>query len=160
MNTQLFSQTGHLWILICVVHLTVSYYHVTYTFQSESTLYKPVWLSGWVFIYKLSGCGFESCCFHFDHSFSKFLFPSLADTIVNYLTMLLNFGYFWLKGFPFHDNVLQSVPLFLPYTIRNYMANFRNSTFLGAPLHLMILYLFTTRDKQSPVHDFFYKQLG
>ena len=101
MNTQLFSQTGHLWILICVVHLNVSYYHVTYTFQSESTLYKPVWLSGWVFIYELSGCGFESCCFHFDHSFSKFLFPSLADTIENYLTMLLNFGYFWLRVFHF-----------------------------------------------------------
>ena len=22
----------------------------------------PVWLNGWVFIYELSGCGFESCC--------------------------------------------------------------------------------------------------
>ena len=24
----------------------------------------PVWLNYWVFIYKLSGCGFESCCSH------------------------------------------------------------------------------------------------
>ena len=23
-----------------------------------------VWLNGWVFVYKLSGCGFESCCCH------------------------------------------------------------------------------------------------
>ena len=22
----------------------------------------PVWLNGWVFIYELGGCGFESCC--------------------------------------------------------------------------------------------------
>ena len=28
-----------LWVLICTVHLTVCYYHVTYEFQSESTLY-------------------------------------------------------------------------------------------------------------------------
>ena len=26
--------------------LTVSSYHVTYAFQSESTLYRPVWLNG------------------------------------------------------------------------------------------------------------------
>ena len=28
-----------LWALICTVHLTVCYYHITYEFQSESTLY-------------------------------------------------------------------------------------------------------------------------
>ena len=26
-------------VLICTVHLTISYYHVTYSFKSESTLY-------------------------------------------------------------------------------------------------------------------------
>ena len=61
-----------------MVHLTVCYYHVMCEFQSESTLYSclnvkdllvkellihfPVRLNGWVFIYILSGCGFESCC--------------------------------------------------------------------------------------------------
>ena len=24
----------------------------------------PVWLNGWVFVYEISGCGFESCCCH------------------------------------------------------------------------------------------------
>ena len=87
--------------------LSVCSYHVTYTFQSESTLCSclnvkeifagsrceiwslsdymwtrthsylvhkqtlsylvklaiwPVWLNGWVFLYELSGCGFESSC--------------------------------------------------------------------------------------------------
>ena len=28
-----------LWVVVCTVHLTVCYYHVTYMFQSESTLY-------------------------------------------------------------------------------------------------------------------------
>ena len=40
------------------VQLTVCFYHVTYLFQSESTLY------GWVFVYELSVCGFESICSH------------------------------------------------------------------------------------------------
>ena len=31
-----------LWVLICMVHLNVSSYHVTYTFQSESTLYSSL----------------------------------------------------------------------------------------------------------------------
>ena len=77
--------------------LTVCYYHVTYEFQSESTLYgclnvkdlfawnrRHIWslsdsngirihnhlvrkghsMNGWVFVYELSGCGFESRCCH------------------------------------------------------------------------------------------------
>ena len=44
MNTQQFSQTGQMIELCCeylfyIVHLTVCYYHVTYEFQSESSLY-------------------------------------------------------------------------------------------------------------------------
>ena len=34
-----------LWVLICTVHMTV-------------------WPNGWVFLYKLNGCGFESRCSH------------------------------------------------------------------------------------------------
>ena len=58
-------------VLIFTVHLTVCSYHVTYVFQSESTLYRvfgymvkwlSVWRSGWVLVYELSGCRFESCC--------------------------------------------------------------------------------------------------
>ena len=43
--------------------LTVCSYHVTYLFQSESTL-RSVWLHGWMSLYELSGCGFESRCMH------------------------------------------------------------------------------------------------
>ena len=62
--------------------LTVSFCHVTYAFQDESTLYsclsvkerskqaqnlKFKWLrvNGWVFVYELSGCEFESSRSHF-----------------------------------------------------------------------------------------------
>ena len=30
----------------------------------KRTLNHLVWLNGWVFVYELSGCGFESCCSH------------------------------------------------------------------------------------------------
>ena len=71
---------------------TICSYHITYAFQSESTLYsclnvkellarsrreiwslsdcnwtrthKQVWLNGWVFVYEPSGCGFESSFRH------------------------------------------------------------------------------------------------
>ena len=91
-------------VIISTVHLTVSSYHVTYAFQSESTRYNflnvkellawnrrdiwklsdcngtrmhrtdkysqhsliiwLVWLNGWVLVYELSGCEFESRCCH------------------------------------------------------------------------------------------------
>ena len=55
---------------ICTMHLTVCSYHVTYAFQSESTLYSCLnvkELLAWsrqLFVYELSGCGFKSCCSH------------------------------------------------------------------------------------------------
>ena len=109
--TSLYDIWAVLWVLICTVHLTVCFYHVTYAFQSESTLYSclnvkellarsrreiwrwsdcnwirthnhlvhkrtlnhlaiwPAWLNGWVFVYELSGCGFESSCSHFTFRF-------------------------------------------------------------------------------------------
>ena len=31
-----------------------------------TNLNSPVWLNVWVFVYELSGCGFESSCSHFN----------------------------------------------------------------------------------------------
>ena len=39
--------------------MAVCSYHVTYAFQMR---FRPVSLNDWVFVYELSGCGFESCC--------------------------------------------------------------------------------------------------
>ena len=30
----------------------------------NQTLHWPVWVNGWVFVYEVSGCGFESSCSH------------------------------------------------------------------------------------------------
>ena len=33
-------------------------------YWQHSSIIEPVWLYGWVFVYKLSGCGFKSHCSH------------------------------------------------------------------------------------------------
>ena len=41
-----FNDWAELWVLICTVHLIVCSYHITYTFQSESTLYSCLNVNG------------------------------------------------------------------------------------------------------------------
>ena len=43
---------------------TYSQIHRTYKYSQHSSIIWPVWFNGWVFVYELSGCGFESCCCH------------------------------------------------------------------------------------------------
>ena len=38
--------------------------HHTDKYSQHSSIIWPVWLNGWVFIYELNGCGFESSCSH------------------------------------------------------------------------------------------------
>ena len=42
--------------------------HFTDKYSHRSSVISPVWLNGWVFIYELSGCGFESHCNPNDNS--------------------------------------------------------------------------------------------
>ena len=107
------------------IMLTVCYYHVTYAFQSESTLYswpecqgtfcskqarylKFTWQqwdsnppplssststhpfsqagfffqNGWVFLYELSRCGFESCSCHLDITLFFILFLARKGSLL------------------------------------------------------------------------------
>ena len=56
--------------LSCVVKhvrdMTRTYSRIQYTdkYSQHSSIFWPVWLNGWVFVYELSGCGFESSCSH------------------------------------------------------------------------------------------------
>ena len=38
--------------------------HRTDKYPQQSSIIWSVWSNGWVFIYELSGCGFESSCSH------------------------------------------------------------------------------------------------
>ena len=106
--------------------LAASYYHVTYEFQSESTLYSlpecqetpcwnqasylkfkwqqrdsnpQVWLNGWVFVYKLSGCGFESHCCHLN-MFTKSHIHSSSHALNCSSCRLSNFTLNRLSNYP------------------------------------------------------------
>ena len=37
--------------------------------SKHSSIIRPVWLSGWVIVYELSGCGIGSCCIHLNLDF-------------------------------------------------------------------------------------------
>ena len=45
--------------------------HHTHKFSQHSSITGPFCLNGWVFVYKLSGCEFKSCCSH------KLSYPNL-----------------------------------------------------------------------------------
>ena len=48
---------------------TYSQIHRTDKYSQHSSTICPVWLNGWVLVYELSGCGFESNCNHFNFRF-------------------------------------------------------------------------------------------
>ena len=57
--------------------------------QHSSIIWRPVWLNGWVLVYKLSSCGFESNCSHLEWlSFiklwwhKKIIFLQMHNTIL------------------------------------------------------------------------------
>ena len=58
-----------LWVLICTKYLSVrditrryTQMHRTDKYSQHNSIIWLVWLNGWVFVYELSGCGFESSC--------------------------------------------------------------------------------------------------
>ena len=74
-----------LWVLICMVHLTACYHHVTYEFQSESTLYSYCHLN-----------------FRYGICFEDFL-----DIQANYRVWIYSETHTW------HDNNIQLFPICL-----------------------------------------------
>ena len=48
--------------------------HRTEKYSQHSLIIWPVWIIGWVFVYKLSACGFESRCCHL-----KFRNPTISS---------------------------------------------------------------------------------
>ena len=42
--------------------------HRTDKYSKHSSIIWTVWLNGWVFVYKLTGCGFASSCSHLNQN--------------------------------------------------------------------------------------------
>ena len=52
--------------LVCDMIITYSQKHRTDKYSQHSLIIWTVWLNGWVLVYELSGCGFESRCCHLE----------------------------------------------------------------------------------------------
>ena len=52
--------------LKCIHGLIRTYSQMQHTdkYSQRSSIIGPVWQNGWVFVYELSGCGFQSSCSH------------------------------------------------------------------------------------------------
>ena len=59
---------------VCDMMRTYSQMHHIDKYSQHSSIISPVWLNGWVLVYKLNSCGFKSHCSHLDfryHASSK-----------------------------------------------------------------------------------------
>ena len=52
--------------------ITFSQMDRTCKYSQHSSIIWPVWINGWVFVYELSGCGFESSCSHLNDKHIRF----------------------------------------------------------------------------------------
>ena len=120
LNTQPHSQICQiieLWVLICTGNLTVCYHYVMYAFQIEPTLYQilrrdrssqdnpilwPAFLNGWVYVYKLSACGFKFRCSHINFRYLACFKQEVPWHSGNYRMQLQSEKHTW------HDKNIQS----------------------------------------------------
>ena len=63
--------------------ITYSHMHCTDKYSQHSSIIWSVWLNGWVFVYGLSGCGFESRCCHLN--LPLHLFAEITYCYINYI---------------------------------------------------------------------------
>ena len=64
LHIQAFAECGFTLELVREMIKTYNQMHRTDKYSQLSSIIWPVWLNDWVFVYELSGCGFESRCSH------------------------------------------------------------------------------------------------
>ena len=57
--------------------------------SQQSSIIWPVWLNGWLFVYELSGCGFESSCSHLNLTYWFIAFVVWYYSIVLVAVLLI-----------------------------------------------------------------------
>ena len=82
---------------------TYSQMHCTDEYSQHSSIIWPVWQNGWVFIYELSGCGFESSCSHLNFRFCTCFEQRVPWHSGNYRVSIPSETRMW------HDKNIQSV---------------------------------------------------
>ena len=87
--------------------------HRTDKYSQHSSIILLVWLNGWEFVYKLSGCGFEFRCCHLIFKLWFFVRVFSKTLIVNYVVFTMQLGslclaswVYWERTFYASKNVL------------------------------------------------------
>ena len=71
-------------------------------YSQQSSIICPVWLNGWVFVYELNGCGFQSSCSQLNFRFCTCFEQGVAWHLGNYRVWIHSETHTW------HDKVIQS----------------------------------------------------
>ena len=79
--------------------------HRTDKYSQHSSIIWPVWLNGWVFVYELNGCGFESRCSHLNFRFRACFEQGVPWHSGNYRVWIHSETRTW------HDKNIQSIPI-------------------------------------------------
>ena len=91
---------------------TYCHMHCTDKYSQHSSIIWPVWLNGWVFVYELSDCGFESNCSHLNLRFRTCL-ELFKDKMVLRMTNFNILGVHWkipLLGGSRKTNISRGLP--------------------------------------------------
>ena len=111
-----FRQTTECRFTMKLIHhiiITYSQMNCTDNYSQHSSVIWPIWPYGWVFIYRLSGCRFESHFFVLSNNFivsgicNSSLYPS---SILNTNLLLILLMYAWIGGI---GGIVQNVSRFL-----------------------------------------------
>ena len=71
-------------------------------YSQHSSIIWPVWLNGWVFVYELNGCGFQSSCSQLNFRFCTCFEQGVPWHLGNYTVWIHSETHTW------HDKVIQS----------------------------------------------------
>ena len=77
---------------------TYTQLHRADKYSEHSSIIWPVWLNGWVFVYELSGCGFQSCCSHLNFRYRPCFEQGVPWNSSNYRVWIYSETRTW------HDN--------------------------------------------------------
>ena len=88
-------------ILKCVrdIILISSQMHNTDMYSQHSWIIWPVWLNGWMFVHKLSGCEFESHCCHLNFRYRACFEQGVPWHLGNYSVQIHSEMHIW------YDNI-------------------------------------------------------
>ena len=86
--------------------ITYSQMHHTHKYSQHRSIIWPVWLNSWVFVYKLSGCGFQSHCCHLNFRYYTCFKQGVPWHSGNYGVWIHFEKSIW------HDNNIQSTRIY------------------------------------------------